>query len=393
MDLFRYSISMTYIYNSKEHVIDSSNIKNLIVDYDYDNRNMPILFITASIDKNVVDDMIVNSRTKTIILTVSKYVKDSSITIRQNYIHGEFIYFLSDDLNPTSELDYSTTTKDSKDIYRQITIGLIDKKLIDNNKRLINDIFLNTSLLDIILKHTSHMKMLIEPVRDVKIPRFIIPPLTTISQFIKFTNFYYNLYSTPYRLFYDFDKTYLLSSSGNNIPARGEDINSIIINVNKDNNQNSKVQGMYTDKVNKAYIIELSAADIKCLEDKATDISYNKIIGISSTGKYKTVDINLPNATNAPEKVKITRITNDNLDQLENIKTGILNSSMRLNFVKTELDTSVLTMNRKFIIKNYDKLYNKDGTFILSSKKEIYSKDNDSFILSTIISLKKAITS
>ena len=61
MDLFRYSISMIYIYNSKEHVIDSSNIKNLIVDYDYDNRNMPILFIT-SID--VVDDMIVNSRTK-----------------------------------------------------------------------------------------------------------------------------------------------------------------------------------------------------------------------------------------------------------------------------------------------------------------------------------------
>lgn len=393
MNSYRYSIGMTYMYKKKEYPIDSSNIKSLVVDYDYDNRNMPILFITAAIDKNVVDDMIKNSRTKTLILNVAKTTKDASMSIQKNYIYGEFIYFISDDLNDTSELDYSSSTKESADIYRKITIGLISKNLIDNNKRLTNDIFMNTSLLDIVLKHTSHMNMLVEPLADIIMPRFIVPPLTSISKFIRFVDNYHSLYTTSYRLFYDFNRTYLISSAGNNIQAKGENNNSIIINVNKSNTQESKAQGMYTDKTNKAYIIQLSSTDIKCLEDKATDISYNKIIGIASNGTYKTVELNLQNAIKSIEKVRIERMSNDNVDQINSIRNDILNSSMTIHFAKTELDTSVLTMNRKFIIKNYDKLYNKDGIFILSAKKEIYSPDNGSFILTTMISLKKTITS
>jgi len=394
MDAFRYNINMSYMYNNKEYVIDSTNITNFVIDYSYDTRNMPILFVTTSIDKKVVDDMIKNSRTKTIILTISKYTKDSSITIQKNYIHDEFMYFLSDDLNNVDDLDYSDSTANSKDIYRKITIGMIDLKLMNNNKKLINEVFINTNLLDIVLKNTSHMNLLIEPIPDLLVPRLIIPPLTSISKYIKFIDSYNSLYPTAYRLFYDFNRTYLLSSAGNNIPAKGENINSIIINVSKSTTADSKVQGMHIDKPGKAYIIELSDTDIKCLEDKATDISYNKIIGIASDGTYRSVDLTLQTPVkNSSEKVRIEMMTNDNIKQVDNIKADILNSSMSLYFAKTELDTSILTLNRKFIVKNYARLYNKDGVFILSSKKEIYTPDNGSFILTTMITLKKAIVS
>lgn len=392
MSLYKYSASIIYLYNDLEYIIDSTHIKNIVIDYDYDNKNMPIVLITAAIDKKVIDDMILNSRKKTMTLTISKYLKDSPMIIKKNYIHGQFIYFLSDNLNSGKDLDYENN-RDGKEVYRKITIGMVDINLINKNKRMINDIFINTNLIDIILKHTSHMKLLIEPVANIKVNRFIIPPVNSITNFIKFTDFNYSLYPTEYRLFYDFDKSYLISSAGNNVPAIGEDINTVIINVNKNLTPESKSQGLYIDNINKVYIIELSTSDIRCLEDKATDISYNQILTIGSDGTYKFSNLNLNDSITGPNKIRIERMTNNNINQADNITAGIVNSSMAISFIKTELDTSILTINRKFIVKNYEKLGNRDGTFILAAKKEIYTPDGGDFILTTAITLRKAIIS
>ena len=58
---FRYKVSLNYV-NSKnsEIMINSEQIQYIAIDKDYENTNMPVVAIVASIEKNILDDMILN---------------------------------------------------------------------------------------------------------------------------------------------------------------------------------------------------------------------------------------------------------------------------------------------------------------------------------------------
>ena len=83
---YRYDIEARYLYQGAEIIIAKENIKTLMIDYEYESKNMPILLLKCSIDKNVIDDMIENNKTKYITLKVTKYIKDNSIKVNENYI-------------------------------------------------------------------------------------------------------------------------------------------------------------------------------------------------------------------------------------------------------------------------------------------------------------------
>ncbi|MGL5330980.1 MAG: hypothetical protein ACRDD7_17085 [Peptostreptococcaceae bacterium] len=389
-DKYRYLIELRYMYNNKEIIIDNTQIQSVTMDYDYDNRNMPIGFLKASIDKNVLDDMIEHSATKTLTLNISKFVKEEYPLIRQFYINDRFIYFLPKDLNSDKDLDYSKSTKDSEDMFKQVTIGIIKKSLIDNNKRLINDVFRNTRVIDMIGKYMSDMKLLIEPLNnDREIGQFIVPPLNSLTNYIKYLDEYFGLYTTPYRLFYDFDKTYLLSSSGNAIKSRTERLSSVVINVNKTNSVDSKEEGMTTDLKQKVYSINVDSRDINIYQDEATDKAYNTIYTIDSDGKSKKAKLNIDNIDTKNEKVRIEKIASSNQNKTNIIKSAIEGNNTIINVSKTELDTSILTMNKEYIIKNFNKLGYKNGKFLLSRKREIYISEGEEYILSTVLTFRK----
>lgn len=386
---YRYNIELRYVYNNNEVVIDNTNIHSLMVDYDYDGKNMPIMILKVSMDKNLIDDMIKNSDSKHITLILSKYILDSEPQIKEDYIKGNFIYFLdNNNLNYQKDLDYSGDTKESEDIYRMINIGLVREELINNNKLLINDIHNNSNMNNIILYHLSHMRILMEPSTNNEIyERLIIPPISSITELIKYLDDIYSIYDTPYRLFYDYDKTYLLSSSGKAIQSKEELYTSIIININNTLSSEAKYQGMYTNKIQKAYILDVDQNDIKVIPDKATIKSYNTIIGINSNGDYEKVSLNLQGNNKHKEKVRIERMTTGNLDKIKSIKSGIENNSFILNLIKNDLDSSLFTINKQYFIKDYNKQQN--DRFLLKRKREIYTRDNGTFILTNLLTFKK----
>lgn len=384
---YRYSMELRYNYNSNEIIIDNNNIHNLMIDYDYDDKNMPIMIFKVSLDKNLIDDMIKNSSTKKITLIISKYILDSEPQIKEEYIKGNFIYFLDNNLNYQKDLDYSADTKDSEDIYRTINIGLVKEEIIDNNKLLINDIHNNSNMNNILLFHLTHMKVLMESSTNNKnYERLIIPPLSSVTQLIKYLDDIYSIYDTPYRLFYDYDKTYLLSSSGNPIQSKEELYTTIIININNTTTDESKYQGMHINKAQKAYLVDVDENDIKVIPDKATIKSYNTIIGINSNGEYEEVSLNMKGKTDK-RKVRIERMTTGNLDKIKSIKSGIENNSFIINLIKNDLDTSLFTINKQYFIKDYNKQQN--DRFLLKRKREIYTRDNGNFILTSLLTFKK----
>lgn len=379
---YKYKIELLYEYNGSLVSIDGDQIQNVLIDFDYDNKNMPIMFIKLSIDKKLLDDMITNSTTKTITVYINKYILDSPINIEESYIKEDMIYFLDDNVNDKSDIDYNGSTQDNKDMFKTTTIGLMKQSLIDNNKVITNGYF-NTNrntLLSSVLSYNS--KLLIEKSSNTNRENMYIPVIDSVSKFIRYFNDNYGIYDTPYRLFYDYDCTYLLSSSGDFIEKNNDSYGTIIINIHKVLTQDSKVQGMTIDKDNSSYILDVDVTSLSSYEDKTTIKSYDTIIGVDSNGNTKKVQLNMPGNSNSTNS-KIMKV--NSLDQIDRYKASIEANTFVLSFDKNDIDTSIFTLNKKYLIKQDEK----ESKYILTQKKEIYTRENKDYMLTVIFSFKK----
>lgn len=384
---YKYNIQLTYMKDDIEINLDYKNILTMAIDYNYEKKNMPTLLIRVGIDKSIIDHMISN-KNNTIILSITKFKESNGIHIRKPVIKSEFFYFLDNNMSFTDDIDYGNKeNKENKDIYKIISLGLIQKDIVLNNKTLINTVYKDTHLLDIICDVFKEKNLVIEPfVNNDDVKCLIVPPMETVSKFLTYLDDRYTFYNTPYRFFYDFNKTYLLSSSGKGVPVKNEKYNAIFIYVDNTITNKSKFDGMKEDSELKAYMINVDAAAINISVDKATTISYNQIIGVNSEGEYQSVNIN---SNLDGDRYKVTRLNNERFDVLDNLKNELESNNIVINIIKGELDSTVFTLNKEYYIKNYNKLADKNGKFLLSAKKEIYIKESEYFNMTTILTLKK----
>lgn len=384
---YKYNIQLTYMKDDIEINLDYKNILTMAIDYNYEKKNMPTLLIRVGIDKSIIDHMISN-KNNTIILSITKFKESNGIHIRKPVIKSEFFYFLDNNMSFTDDIDYGNKeNKENKDIYKIISLGLIQKDIVLNNKTLINTVYKDTHLLDIICDVFKEKNLVIEPfVNNDDVKCLIVPPMETVSKFLTYLDDRYTFYNTPYRFFYDFNKTYLLSSSGRGVPVKNEKYNAIFIYVDNTITDQSKFDGMKEDSELKAYMINVDAAAINISVDKATTISYNQIIGVNSEGEYQSVNIN---SNLDGDRYKVTRLNNERFDVLDNLKNELESNNIVINIIKGELDSTVFTLNKEYYIKNYNKLADKNGKFLLSAKKEIYIKESEYFNMTTILTLKK----
>lgn len=383
---YRYDIKFIYDFDGKEKEFDRTCITSLIINHDYDQYNMPLMYIKLSLDKAQIDYLIKNKNDKYINLTVDKFINNNKMKISTSYIKYRFIYFIDSNLNDMNNYDFNNTNKHDT-VQREITIGLMKLENIDNNKRSISGIYRNCSILEILLSNLTHMKLLIEPdVNNTKVPIINIPIISTISKFIKYINDNYGIYNSMYRLYYDYDKTYLLSSSGKGIPSTDEKYNTILFNINESGTSSSRLQGMTIDDESSSYIIDLDQTDLNVIEDKSTTKSRNKIIGIDSQGNTKEININNNSSIDNNTKAEIIKV--NNLKNIDILKSNIDTNRQIVNIVKAELDSSIFTINKAYYIKNHiDKKIN--GQYILSSKKEVYIRKDDNFLVNCLLTLRK----
>lgn len=382
---YKYNIFLTYIKDNISLDIKSDKLLTLTIEYDYDRKNMPIILLRANLDKNLIDHMI-NNKNKIIVLNISKYKESDTIKINKTFIQDEFFYFLDNNVNYNEDIDYGGENTSAEDITKIITIGLIKKDSVLKNKMLINGVYNDTSILDMICSRFTHTKLIIEPFENKKIDNIIITPMESLTKFINYIDNEYTLYDTQYRLFHDFNKSYLISSSGKGIPVKDEKYNTVYININNTISKESKVEGMREDKDAKAYIVNIDPSNMNIAVDNSTTLSYNEIIAVDSEGNSKSVSLNSNVDGN---RYRITRLNNDNLDKLDNVKNNIDFGNTIINIIKEQLDSEVFTINKEFFINCYDKLKDKSGKYLLVSKKEIYVKEVEDFQMTTILTLKK----
>ena len=389
---YRYKISAVFTYDDVVIEMPSESIQMLTTNYDYNTYNMPIYYVDFRLNSNLYDMMVLNSETGKIVLTMRKYDNSTVRALNRKIVEQEFSYIMPTDADYHRPLDKLEVANDkSDDSYKVGTMALIGYNNFEENSVLYNDIIKNSNMISIVHKYTSHMNMVIEPfTNNEMIDWIIIPPLTSITNLLKFLNDFQPFYDKGYRYFRDFGKTYLLSNSGNPVPDGNDKYNTVVINILDTSDPVSKSIGVDIDKERKAYVMTVDSLDTHMDIDIVRNKEYNTILGIGNSGQTYTATLNIKGESDK-EKLLLYRTFDDEDPQykVNNMKTEIDGSSVVLQLTRTEIDSSIITPNKEYIVQNYREFQEYNGRYILVSKKEVYIQQENEFVSNTLLVFKK----
>lgn len=389
---YRYKISAVFTYDDIVIDIPSESIQMLTTNYDYNTYNMPIFYVDFRLNSNLYDMMVLHSDTGKIIFTMRKYDNSTVRALNRKIIEQEFSYIMPTDADYHRPLDKLEVSNDkSDDSYKIGTLALIGYNNFEDNSVLYNDIIKYSNMISIVHKYTSHMNMVIEPfTNNEMIDWIIIPPLTSITNLLKFLNDFQPFYDKGYRYFRDFGKTYLLSNSGNPVSDGNDQYSTVVINILDTSDPLSKSIGISIDKERKAYVMTVDSLDTHMDIDTVRNKEYNSIMGINNSGETYTTALDTKTSSDK-EKVYLYRTFDDDDPRYEvsNLKTEIDSSSVVLQLTRTEIDSSIITPNKEYIVQNYREFQEYNGRFILVSKKEVYIQQENEFVSNTLLVFKK----
>lgn len=384
---YRYSIEAILILENENIAIQPESIVAITIESEYDTYNRPILYLSYNIQSRIYDKMVAQCKTASINLRIRKKTTSSG-AIGKKYIHDSFSYIIKTDPDYYRDLKENQRIEIDEDEYVRGVIALFKRSNINEIKKMHCDIIKDSTMASIIHKYTKHKKMVIAPLHSTKlIDTIIIPPMESITELISFLNEFDALYTRKYKYFEDFDITYLLDGAGT--PVHGTDkYNTVIINVTDPTNEKSKNPGIFTDEQSRAYMIYVDAQTTSMNIDIAQNVEYNSIIGVSSTGEIKKINLN-NDIDGKGDRPLIQRIYNDNERMIENLKYEIDSTSVILQFNKTEVDGSIFTPNKEYMVRNYSTFKMYDGRFTISFKKEVMIREGVDYIPSIIVGLRK----
>lgn len=386
---YRYSIDAILILKDENIVLQPESIVAITIDSSFDTYNRPIIYLSYNIQSRIYDKLVAQCETASINLRIRKKTTSNG-AIGKKYIHDNFSYIIKTDPDYYRGLKEKQRIETDEDEYVRGVIALFKKSNINEIKRLHCDIIKNTTMASIIHKYTKHKKMVIAPLQAINpIDTIIIPPMESVTELISFLNEYDALYTRKYKYFEDFDVTYLLDGSGT--PVHGTDeYDTIIINVVEPDQEVSKHPGIFVDEQSRSYLLYVDAPTTTMNIDIAENVEYNSIIGVSSTGEIKKVSLN-NDIDGKGDRPLIQRIYNDNERMIENLKHEMDSTSIIFQFNKTEVDGSLFTPNKEYMIRNYSTFKIYDGRFMISFKKEVMVREGVDYIPSIVVGLRKIL--
>lgn len=381
--LYLYSADMTFVLDGETYAIETSNITSIIVDHDYVHNNMPMIFCSVTISSELLDLMLENQNTGLVIFNLRRAVANSDMPdLFTDYITDEFIYFITDS---SSEMMNEGHT------YKQTTIGLLSRKCINKNKKLINGV-VSGNLTSLMYYVTGHMPVVIEPpTKNIVFENRILPPMNSISKMLSYINSLNVFYDTPYRFYIDFDCAYLLSSSGKAVKKDGEKISTILLNCKNEYDMAVQSKGMYIDESKSLLEIIIDEEDYEIADDHILEKSYSKVTAANASGKVSSKSINVLDHSNIVEKTRSIRVMNDNDGLLDNIIASANQSTVKIMVQKEFIDSSDLTLNKEYVVK-MDEIYNYEdynGRYLLTRKRDIFIRTDDQFTSTTMLMLDK----
>lgn len=389
--IYRYTADLKYVLNGTVYDIDTPSIKTMAIDRDYINRNMPMVFITLGVYQSLANKMRLNQDTGYFILDIKRCIYNSgNPDLFTNYISDKFIYFIAGDIDIDNNVEYKEDEPDENII---VTLGLLSADHVNKNKKIINGV-VDGKLSSIMYYVTSGLPVLIEPVKNnVMMKELVLPPLNSVAKALEYLNSVQVFYDTPYIFFIDFDMSYLLSSSGKYVKAKNDTITTVIMNIfHWEDDPESKIQGINTNKGQSVYQINISSANCEISDNNLSEKLFRKINAANTSGINTSGNI-AARTSKSPivSKSKSVRIGNDNNGLLNHMIHTIDSSAVQIVVQKTDIDPDIFTINKEYHIDAYNAygsdIYN--GRYLLVRKRELYVRDDETFTSNTMLSFKK----
>lgn len=389
--IYRYTADLKYVLNGTVYDIDTPSIKTMAIDRDYINRNMPMVFITLGVYQSLANKMRLNQDTGYFILDIKRCIYNSgNPDLFTNYISDKFIYFIAGDIDIDNSVEYKEDEPDENII---VTLGLLSADHVNKNKKIINGV-VDGKLSSIMYYVTSGLPVLIEPVKNnVMMKELVLPPLNSVAKALEYLNSVQVFYDTPYIFFIDFDMSYLLSSSGRSVKAKNDTITTVIMNIfHWEDDPESKIQGINTNKGQSVYQINISSANCEISDNNLSEKLFRKINAANTSGINTSGNISA-SSSKSPivSKSKSVRIGNDNNGLLNHMIHTIDSSAVQIVVQKTDIDPDIFTINKEYHIDAYNAygsdIYN--GRYLLVRKRELYVRDDETFTSNTMLSFKK----
>lgn len=402
-DIFVYRPSLSFINGTTNLVteVPMDNINSILIDKNFDELNQPIVILTVSIDRKLLDTIIATQDDSLISLQIYRYNENDPDDIGEKVLGDLFIYMTDENVSYTSEIDYNENDeKDRNDLFRQITLYLLKRDTINTMNQVINTV--NTSvyknkkeikitMTDLVMRVASYLHpILLEPLQhNPSFSQIVIPPVNTISSYLEYLNDnIYSFYDSGYRFFVDFDTTYIVSKSGKKIEHSKQECGTVIIDIGGILQTENNDRGYYFDKENSHYYVSVGIGSTKFTKNVFTKRLVTNISNVTSSGATYSGVIDENITSNNKIKTQIIQTTNSNPNFINNLTTDISNNII-VDINKTDLDANIFTINKEYIIKNTKEHQEYDGRYLLCSSKQVYVKQNNKFVMSTILRFVK----
>ena len=405
MNIFTYKPTLSFINGIDNSTIDipMDNINSILIDKNYDELNQPVVILTVSIDKKILNTIIETQEDSLLSLQIYKYNENDPDDIGECVLGDLFIYMTDENISYTSELDYDKDHEenDRNDLFRQITLYLLKRDSVNNINQVINTVNHSTykgkneikiTMTDLVMRVSTYLNpLLLEPLQyNTSYSQIIIPPVSTITEYLEYLNDnVYTFYDSGYRFFVDFDTTYILSKSGKKVEHNKQECGTVIIDIGSLLQLGNDERGYYYDAENRHYYVNVGISSTKFTKNVFTKRLVTNVSNVTSSGDTFTEKIKDNLTKNNKEKTQIIQTTNSNSNLVNNIKSDINNNNIILDINKTDLDANIFTINKEYIVKNADEHREYDGRYLLCCSKQVYLKQNNKFMMSTILRFKR----
>ena len=388
---YQYGVEMHITTPSGEFDVDRQFIKYIVFDYDYENYTMPVIYVGFSATKDVYNALMTFEAQKAGKVFFNLYRNDAyaSTALNIRTVSGEFSFIPStDNLNYVEELDDATTADNS---YKTITIALMSEDLMNRSKSYVNRIFTETStnnLLAVALEGLSEVSTVIMkcPQYSVDLSNQIIPPMTNREQLIEYIFNEAPFYDTNFTFFLDFDRTYLLDRSGEGARIEDNTLHTVIFDITQATNSSSYYEGLEVRESEGAYIVNINPADAKASLNRSQDRVANRLVVVNEDGYNEEMDV--------PLEVNTTAYSSDKLSFKRGVDAKLIKNNMESNTLfftvqKSYIDANIFTPNKKYMVSNYAKGADYNGTYTLSYKREVIVNSAGTFNESSEFGLRK----
>lgn len=374
---YKYECELSLNYEGSSTPIMKEFVRYIIVQYDYKNRIMPIIYIRLGIPASIYNMMVPLQQKAKLYLKLYRYNGKGTSYLPKDYIYDEFDYYMTE--NPNSYKKLEVAGEEYGGSYKVCTLGLLKGSLTALNKKHFEGIYKDTNTMSLVKMAMGDMKAIIEPfINNSDIKNINIPPISTIGQFIAYINSQHSFYNGPYTYFMDFDKTYLLSNNGNYVDAKDGSYQYVALDIRDFTSIKIKMPGMIIDEAQKSYIVYVDGSDVVITSDKIKPQLSSNVTTVNSEGETQTIEVDTSELTNVDyDEDSEVIVKSDDENAALSLSSMIEKTSGAIYIQKADLDSRVITPNKQILLANYEDNPKYCGKYYLISKEEIYARTGE----------------